>query len=115
MRNTGARIRLGHDGIGRIRFPHSFDVTLPVMEELFRRHCQLTTAPRPLLIHAESVASAEYETRQFTSRDGFVALVSDMGVVVRSLFTRAMADVFMRLHKPPYPTQIFREEQDALV
>lgn len=37
-----------------------------------------------------------------------------MGIIVKSVFTRAMSDLFMRFHKPPYPTRIFRDEQPAL-
>lgn len=37
-----------------------------------------------------------------------------MGIIVRSVFTRAMSEIFMRFHRPPYPTRIFKDEQPAL-
>jgi hypothetical protein len=37
-----------------------------------------------------------------------------MGIIVKSIFTRAMAELFMRFHKPPYPTRVFTDERAAL-
>jgi hypothetical protein len=98
----------------RVRYPDNFHLTLAVMEQVHRRHLDITTVPCPVLVHAESVASAEYEAQQFASRQEVAELVTGMGIIVKSAFTRAMADLFMRFHKPPYPTRVFNDEQAAL-
>ena len=114
MSDPDPRIWLGDDGILRIRYPQNFDLTLEVMEQVHRNRLEIIDTPCPLLVYAESVASAEYEAQQFASREDVAALVVAMGIIVKSLFTRAMSELFMRFHKPPYPTKIFKDEQTAL-
>ncbi len=108
------RVWLGGDGIMRIAYPHDFHLALEVMRSVYHQHMQITTEKRRLLVYADSVASAEYEVQQFASSAEAVALVRGMAIVVKSFFTRAMADLFMRFHRPPYPTSVFPREQDAI-
>jgi len=113
---TGAEteVWLDDDGIVRIRYPQNFNLTLQVMQEVNRQHRRLTTEKRPVLVYAESVASAEYEAQQFASTQQAIELTTCLAIIVRSFFTRAMAELFMKFHKPPYPTRIFNDEQAAL-
>jgi len=115
MTDSEARVWLGDDGIVRIRYPQDFNLTLQVMQEVNQRHRQLTTDKRPVLVYAESVASAEYEAQQFASTEQAIELTTCLAIIVKSFFTRAMAELFMKFHKPPYPTRMFNDEQDALV
>ncbi len=110
---SATRIWLGDDGIVRIVYPQDFELTLEVMQAVYQQHVRITTDKRPLLVHAESIASAEYEAQQFASRDEVVELVSAMAIVVKSAFTRAMAELFMKFHRPPYPTRVFNDEDAA--
>ncbi|MFQ5642668.1 MAG: hypothetical protein ACE5FQ_03110 [Thiogranum sp.] len=114
MTDAEARVWLGGDGIVRIRYPQNFNLTLQVMQEINRQHRQITTDKRPVLVYAESVAAAEYEAQQFASTEQAVELATCMAIIVKSFFTRAMADLFMKFHKPPYPTRVFNDEKDAL-
>ena len=102
------------DGIMRIVYPKDFHLTLEVMHSAYHRHVQISTEKRPLLVYADSLASAAYDAQQFASPAGAVALVRGMAIAVKSFFTRAMADLFMRFHRPPYPTSVFASEQDAV-
>ena len=112
--HSDPRVWLEDDGIMRIAYPQDFHLTLDAMRSVHRLHVQISTEKRPLLVYANSVASAEYEAQQFASSDEAVALVSGMAIVVKSFFTRAMADIFMRFHRPPYPTRVFTAEHDAI-
>jgi hypothetical protein len=114
MSDPDPSVSLGEDGILRVRYPQNCHLTLDIMEQVHRRHLEITRTPCPLLVYAESVASAEYDAQQFASREDVAALVTGMGIIVKSVFTRAMAELFMRFHKPPYPTRVFRDEQSAL-
>lgn len=114
MSDPDPKVWLGEDGILRIRYPQNFNLTLNAMELIHQKRLALVVEPCPLLVYADTVASAEYEAQVFASRDDVAALVSAMGIVVKSIFTRAMSDLFMRFHKPPYPTQVFGDEQPAL-
>jgi len=68
-----------------------------------------------VLVYADTVASAEYEAQQFASREDVAELVIGMAIIVKSVFTRAMADLFMRFHKPPYPVRLFKNEESAML
>ncbi|TCK17218.1 hypothetical protein DFR30_0439 [Thiogranum longum] len=108
------RIWLGDDGIMRIEFPQDYLFTLKDVQELNRQHREIRSECGPLLVYAMSVAEAEHEAKEFASSDGAVEVVSAMAILVKSVFTRAMADIFMKFNKPPYPTRIFTSEADAL-
>lgn len=114
MVDSDPRVWLGEDGILRIRYPQDFNLTLDAMEQVHRKRLELAPAPCPLLVYADTVASAEYDAQQFASREDVAALVTGMGIIVKSVFTRAMSELFMRFHRPPYPTRIFRDEGAAL-
>lgn len=114
MYDPDPKVWLGEDGILRVRYPRNFGLTLEVMEQVHRQRLQLTDQTCPLLVYADTVASAEYEAQQFASRQDVAALTSGMAIIVKSVFTRAMSDLFMRFHRPPYPTRVFRDERAAL-
>jgi hypothetical protein len=84
------------------------------MERVHEQRLEIIGEPCPVLVHADTVASAEYEAQQFASREDVAALVLGMAIIVKSVFTRAMADLFMRFHKPPYPVLFFKDEESAL-
>lgn len=114
MIETDARVWLGEDGIVRIQYPQDFNLTLQVMQAVNQQHRRLSTDKRPVLVYAESVASAEYEAQQFASTEQAIEITACLAIIVRSFFTRAMAELFMRFHKPPYPTRVFNDEEAAL-
>jgi len=110
----GAKIWLQDDGIVRIKYPDNFHITMDVMESIYQQHIQLTTEKRPILADCGSVASVDYDAQQFVSTDERAALTSALAVIVKSAFTRAMGEMFMMFHRPPYPTRMFQHEEDAL-
>lgn len=115
MAATEAKVWLDEDGILHIRYPQDFNLTLDVMERVHEQRLEIIDEPCPVLVYADTVAAAEYEAQQFASREDVAALVLGMAVIVKSVFTRAMADLFMRFHKPPYPFRLFRDEESALL
>lgn len=106
---------LDGEGVLHIRYPQDFNLTLDVMEQVHEQRLEVIDEPCPVLVYADTVASAEYEAQQFASREDVAELVLGMAVIVKSVFTRAMADLFMRFHKPPYPFRLFRDEESALL
>jgi hypothetical protein len=109
-----AKIWLGEDGIVRIKYPDNCHITMEIMESVFEQHLQITTDKRPILADCGTVASVDYDAQQFVSNDERAALTSALAVIVKSAFTRAMGQMFMMFHKPPYPTRMFQHEEDAL-
>ena len=109
-----AKIWLEDDGIVRIKYPDNFHITMDVMESVYQQHIQITTEKRPILADCGSVASVDYDAQQFVSTDERAALTSALAVIVKSAFSRAMGQMFMMFHKPPYPTRMFQHEEDAL-
>jgi len=114
MECSGAKIWLQENGIVRIEYPENFHMTLDVMESVYQQHLQITTDQRPILCDAASVALSDYDAQQFVSTDKAAALTRVLAIVVKSAFTRAMAEMFMMFHKPPFPTRIFKCNEDAL-
>jgi hypothetical protein len=43
-----------------------------------------------------------------------IELTTCLAIIVKSFFTRAMAKLFMKFHKPPYPARVFNDEKAAL-
>ncbi len=109
-----ARVWLDENGILHVQYPQNFNLTLDVMKRVHEQRLEIIDEPCPVLVYADSVASAEYEAQQFASREDIVELVPGMAIIVKSVFTRAMADLFMRFHKPPYPVQFFKDEESAM-
>ena len=109
-----AKIWLGDDGIVRIKYPDNFHITMDVMESVYQQHLQITTEKRPILADCGTVASVDYDAQQFVSTEERAALTSALAVIVKSAFTRAMGQMFMMFHKPPYPTRMFQHEEDAI-
>ena len=109
-----AKIWLEEDGILRIKYPDNFHITMDVMESIHQQHVEITTDKRPILADCESVASVDYDAQQFVSTDKAAVLTTALAVVVKSAFTRAMGEMFMMFHKPPYPTRMFQRKEDAL-
>ncbi len=109
-----AKIWLEDDGIVRIKYPDNFHITMDVMESVYQQHLQITTEKRPILADCGTVASVDYDAQQFVSTEERAALTSALAVIVKSAFTRAMGEMFMMFHKPPYPTRMFQHEEDAL-
>jgi len=109
-----AKIWLEEDGIVRIKYPDNCHITMDVMESIYRQHVEITTDKRPILADCGSVASLDYDAQQFVSTDKAAALTTALAAVVKSPFTRAMGEMFMMFHKPPYPTRIFQHKEDAL-
>jgi len=112
--NPAPQVWLGSDGILRIAYPRDFHLSLDAMHRVYQQHLKITTEKLPTLVYAESVASADHDAQQFASSDEAVSLVSIMAIVVKSFFTRALADIFMKYHRPPYPVRVFTREEDAL-
>jgi len=110
----GPKVWLGEDGILRVEYPQDFDLTLEAMLFVYRQCLGLTRKKRPVLVYAETVASAEYEAQQFVCNERAGVLVGGMAIIVKSVFTRALGDLFMRFHQPPYPARIFSDEGDAI-
>jgi hypothetical protein len=108
------KIWLEEDGILRIQYPQNAHMTLEAMHHIYDQHVRITTEKRPVLVYAESVASAEYEAQQFASSPQIVELTACVAFIVKSVFTRAMGELFMKFHKPPYPTRIFNNEEQAI-
>ena len=114
MSNPGPEVWLEEDGVVRIQYPQNFDLTLAAVQAVFEQ--SLTVAPKrsPVLIYADTLVSDDYEAQRFASHSAVVDAVKGLAIVVRSSFSRALVDLFMRFHKPPYPTQVFADEQPAL-
>lgn len=111
---TVPEVWLGDAGIVHVRFPDNSHINLESVKWANQRHRELCGERRAVLVYADSVASADYDAQRHASSEEVREMICCMAIVVRCVFTRAMADLFMRFHKPPYPTQIFNDETEAM-
>jgi hypothetical protein len=65
MTDPDPQIWLGDDRILPVRYPQNFNLTLEVMEQVHQRRLEIIVTPCPLLVYADTGASAEYEAQQF--------------------------------------------------
>jgi hypothetical protein len=108
------QVWLGDDGVMRVRLPKDFALTLESMRTVNDQHRRISMHKRPVLIYAESVASASFEGQQYASHERVIEVVAAMAIIVKSVFTRALADIFMKFHRPVYPTRVFNSEAAAI-
>lgn len=114
MFDPDPEVWLEEDGILRIQYPQNFDLTLTAAQSMFERSLTVASRRSPVLIYADTLVSAEYEAQRFASQSAVVEAVAGMAILVRTFFSRALAELFVRFHEPPYPIRIFQDEQAAL-
>lgn len=100
-------------GIVCIDFGPHCDVTLEGVRYAHEQHKRLRPGKSPVLLLAHTATAADYEAQEFASEPAVCEVVSAMAIVVQSFFSRALADVFLKFHKPPYPTRLFADEDTA--
>jgi hypothetical protein len=114
MFDPDPEVWLEEDGILRIQCPQNFDLTLAAAQSIFETGLTVANSSSPVLVYADTLVSAEYEAQRFVSESAVVEVVSGMAILARTFFARALVDLFMRFHVPPYPTRVFQDEQVAL-
>jgi hypothetical protein len=108
-------VTLGDDGILRVDFSRYDRITLASMQYAHAQHVALCpNGKTPVLTKGAGIGSVEYKAQRFLSSPEVSAGVSAGAIVVKSFLERHLARMFLIYHRPPYPVQVFRNEDDAL-
>ena len=68
----------------------------------------------PLLVDIRNQRSISREARQFYSSKEFKDNVTAIALIVESAISKVMANFYLGLNKPPYPTRLFTNEDEAI-
>jgi len=68
----------------------------------------------PLLVDIRQQKSISREARLFYSGKEFTDQVTSLAFVVESAISKVLANFFLGLNKPPYPTRLFTNEDEAI-
>ncbi len=68
----------------------------------------------PLLVDIRLVKSMSREARQFYSSEEVTNNASALAFLAESTISKLLANFFLGLNKPPYPTKLFTNEDEAI-
>ena len=68
----------------------------------------------PLLVDNRQQKSISREARMFYSGKEFTDQLTALAFVVESTISKVLANFYLGLNKPPYPTRLFTKEDEAI-
>ena len=108
-------IFLDEDGIVDATLKRMVELTLADAEEAVEAIRTLSgERRRPVLVDLRKAKGMSREARVFFSGPVTATVESAAGLVVTSPLTRMIANFFMGLNKPLFPTRMFNTEEDAM-
>jgi hypothetical protein len=67
----------------------------------------------PVLADATDIGPRSSEVRSFYASEEAAKLIKAFGIVENNFATRMMGNMFIKIAKPPFPTKLFRNRDDA--
>ncbi|TNE48417.1 MAG: hypothetical protein EP343_16280 [Deltaproteobacteria bacterium] len=112
---SGGEAWLEPDGILRCFFYKETKVTLQIAQELHKAFLSLNQdMKRPVLSDVRNLRQIHREARQFFDTQAVHDVVLANAVVVNSLLTQTVVNLFTKMSQPPYPLRTFADEEAAL-
>jgi hypothetical protein len=100
------------DGLIVIRVKH-VDMTAAEMRKVLDARLSLLKARAPLIVDARQVKSMSREAQEMTASAEMRPYTQCIAVLASNPVSVLLVNFFMVLVKPPYPTQMFRDEVKA--
>ena len=69
---------------------------------------------RPLFIDIRKVKSADREARNFGASAEAAQVISAQAILIDSAVTKMIGNFFLNVSKPPFPTRMFTDQDEAL-
>lgn len=108
-------VTFGDDGILRIDYSAYDRITLASIEYAHARHVALCPIGKiPVLFKGKGIASVEYRAQRYISTPAVCAGISAGAILVKSFLERHLGRMLLIYHRPPYPVQLFSDEDEAL-
>jgi len=111
-----AKVWIEADGIIRLHFKptqqHSLNEAIQVVEA----HNRLASGvPRGVIADIRHVTGgADRSAREYYVSSESARLKTGMAMLVSSPMQRMLGNIFFRINKPPYPSRMFSNEEDAI-
>lgn len=101
------------DGIVNILFG-SLQITVEHMVHSVTVHRRLVPNKKSLvLLVGEAAISVQGQLSMVGSSDWFSEVTTAVAIVTQTKLGRILGNIFMNIHKNPYPTKIFNDEESA--
>lgn len=107
-----ADLFLEQDGLIVIRVKH-VDMTSEQMRKVLDARLALRPAPAPVLVDARQVKSMSREAQEMTASAEMQPYTECIAMLASNPVSVLLVNFFMVLVRPPYPTQMFRDEAKA--
>jgi len=104
------------NGVIHILFTSDGTHSLPEAKEIVAAHNALAEGrPRPVLADIRGVQQgANLAARKYYVSDESARYKSGMAMLIRSPLQRMLGNIFFKLNRPPYPSRLFSDEEDAM-
>lgn len=110
-----AKIWFEDDGVIRVIFLPGAEVTLEDMKEINVISTKLSENKKvPVFTDIREIKSMTREARLFASSEIAVKVTSAVAALTGTPVSRVLANFFMGINKPPFPTRLFTSEAKAL-
>lgn len=110
-----ARVWLGGDGIIRVVSLPFTNMTLESIREVNVHLKTLCKGKKyPIFTDIRGVKSITREARLFVSSEDSVNVCSAAALLIGSPVSKVIGNLFLGLNKPPYPTKLFSNEDEAV-
>ena len=101
------------EGILYCEFADNLEVTLEVAKVCVAARIGFSKEKSyPALIYMKGIKSVTKEAREYMAKEG-VQLLTAGALVISSPLSKVIGNLFLRINKPPIPTQIFTNEKEA--
>ncbi|MBT3332867.1 MAG: hypothetical protein HOK21_04865 [Rhodospirillaceae bacterium] len=106
------KVSLTPNGIVEIDFGNLL-ITVELLADALRQQQALAPGKSKVLMIGEAGAKIDTDLAQFSSSDSVVAHTHAAALVPRGKVGRVLANLFLRLHKNPFPTRAFDDPSRA--
>lgn len=104
---------MGTDGIARTKVKPGSAITITEAKANSIAVNSLPGAKFPLLVDSRNIRSITKEAREYFSTNGRDTKINSMAVVINSPISRVIGNFFLGINKPPVPTRLFDNPEDA--
>lgn len=108
-------IKLRSDGILHTHFDIKMEISIDQSKQVYEAAYALTNGKAyPNLFTASKFMIPDKETRDFMITEKRLALTCADAFIVDSLAQRIMGNMYIKINKPPVPSQLFLNQEDAI-
>lgn len=114
-RTRTSTIRLGDDGIVRVVMSEATIETLDEAQENIAAISEVAHGRLvPVLVDFRLVRSQDRQAREYYAGAETAKVITSVALLTGSPLSRVVANFFLGLNKPLYPTRLFTKESEAL-